>query len=345
MATSTSAASPDAPHRYPVTVYIGDTDAYRMMYHTNYLVYYGRARLAFLGLPALAALFGSAEGVSVRDRRVLHIRYFDSARLGEECAVVTTLFGVDEAAGTITFNHAFNQGADGSGKTLNRAVVEVGFARRDGSAVAPGFPPALGFDPAAPGLARCTSPRVFGGSPLRCPAVVPAAVRQHTMALGGYADLCDASGRLQLHALLDCFERARSAGMGGPVTLQRCVEESGHIFVVGRMDHVYCCAAAPPVFGDELEIRTSVELKHRNVCIVFHHQLWRTGRIAAAGAAGGAGGAEGGSGGGAAAAAADEAVPLVEAAVSVYSISEKDKSPVPAPAWLEKMIAPFMLKR
>ena len=321
-----------APHTYPVTVFIGDTDAYRMMYHTNYLVYYARARLDFLGLRALAAL-ASREGISLRDRRVLHVRYFDSARLGEECAVVTTLFGVDAAAGTITFNHVFNQGADGSGKTLNRAVVEVGFARRDGSA-AP-LPPQI-FDAAAPRLAKCLSPRVFGGAPARCPAAV--ACPQHSFPMAGHADLCDASGRLQLHLMLDCFERARSSGMGGPVTLQRCQEESGHIFVVGRMDHIYCDSEAPPMYGDALEVRTTVELKHRNVCIVFHHQLWRVG-------GGGEGYEGGGDGGVGAAATSGEAVPLVEAAVSVYSISEKDKSPVPAPAWLEKMVAPFTLKR
>ena len=124
--TSTAASPPDAPraHCYPVTVFIGDTDAYRMMYHTNYLVYYARARLDFLGLHALAALY-TAEGVSLVERRVLHVRYFDSARLGEECAVVTTLFDADADAGTVTFNHVFNQGADGSGKTLNNQLSRV----------------------------------------------------------------------------------------------------------------------------------------------------------------------------------------------------------------------------
>ena len=58
-----------APHRYPVTVFIGDTDAYRMMYHTNYLVYYARARLDFFGLRALAALASGEMGISLRDRR------------------------------------------------------------------------------------------------------------------------------------------------------------------------------------------------------------------------------------------------------------------------------------
>ena len=95
------------PHVLPCTVYIGDTDAYQMMYHTNYLVYYARARADILGLGEIARLQREC-GISLVERRILHVRFFDSARLGEECAVVTTLFGVDLAAGTLGFCYCTN---------------------------------------------------------------------------------------------------------------------------------------------------------------------------------------------------------------------------------------------
>ena len=133
-----------------------------------------------------------------------------------------------------------------------------------------------------------------------------------------------------MHLILDAFERARSAGMGGPVTLQRCQDESDHIFVVGRMDHIHISGKAE--YGRDFEVRSYVELKYRNVCIVFHHQLWPCS-------------ADAGARGGCAAEADDAQVPLIEAAVSVYSITAKDKSPVPVPDWLEKLITPFLIKR
>ena len=133
-----------------------------------------------------------------------------------------------------------------------------------------------------------------------------------------------------MHLILDQFERARSAGMGGPVTLQRCQDESDHIFVVGRMDHINVSGKAE--YGCDFEVRSYVELKYRNVCIVFHHQLWP--RTPDAGVHGDA------------AAEADGAeLPLIEAAVSVYSITAKDKSPVPVPDWLEKLVTPHLIKR
>ena len=194
-----------------------------MMYHTNYLVYYARARADILGLGEIARLQREC-GISLVERRILHVRFFDSARLGEECAVVTTLFGVDLAAGTLVFNHVFNRGLDGSGKTLNRAVVEVGFVQSDGTAVAP-LPSSLGFGAAGPLIAPCTAPRVFGGAPARCPAagvVTQGGGGGHVVPIRCHGDLCDISGRVQMHLILDQFERTRSAGMGGPVTLQRC---------------------------------------------------------------------------------------------------------------------------
>jgi hypothetical protein len=66
--------------------------------------------------------------------------------------------------------------------------------------------------------------------------------------------------------ILDYFERARSDGMGGAITLRKCKEGGdGNIFVVGRMDQMEygCLSNDRPVFGDDLEVRTFVELKYQ----------------------------------------------------------------------------------
>ena len=71
-------------------------------------------------------------------------------------------------------------------------------------------------------------------------------------------------------------------------------------------------------------MRSFVELKYQGACIIFHQTLWRTAGDAAAGDAAGA------------------AVPLVDAAISVYSIKEDSKKPEPIPQWLKDQIAPHL---
>ena len=60
MAAPAPAPPSAAPHILPCTVFIGDTDAYQMMYHTNYLVYYARARADVLGSARLRGCSASA---------------------------------------------------------------------------------------------------------------------------------------------------------------------------------------------------------------------------------------------------------------------------------------------
>ena len=46
----------DWRHTLPVEVFISDTDSYAIIYHTNYLKYFERARAELFGLDALRAL-------------------------------------------------------------------------------------------------------------------------------------------------------------------------------------------------------------------------------------------------------------------------------------------------
>ena len=72
------------------------------------------------------------------------------------------------------------------------------------------------------------------------------------------------------HVILDYFERARSDGMGGAISLQKC-KEVGNIFVVARMDQIeFANLSNRPSFGDSLTVRSFVELKAPQV---NHHMM------------------------------------------------------------------------
>jgi acyl-CoA thioesterase FadM len=108
-------------HEYLMPVFIGDTDAYAMMYHTNYLKHFERARLCLLGVAAIAQLQRD-DSVTLVELSSKHIRYFDSARLGEDCVVLSTLMEVGECYASI--NHVCRRVSDS--KDLNRMIAKVG---------------------------------------------------------------------------------------------------------------------------------------------------------------------------------------------------------------------------
>ena len=83
----------------------------------------------------------------------------------------------------------------------------------------------------------------------------------------------------------------------------------------GRIDRCRYDVSDPAIFGDRLEVRSVVELKFRKAGIVFHQSLWR------------AGGRR----------------PLVDGAVSVYSIDKASKKPCPLPPDVEARLTPFLI--
>jgi acyl-CoA thioester hydrolase len=78
-------------HRFALTVYFEDTDAYGVVYYANYLRFMERARSDFLravGVDQAAELSASGSAYVVVD---VNIRYKKPGRLGEDLLVLTTV--------------------------------------------------------------------------------------------------------------------------------------------------------------------------------------------------------------------------------------------------------------
>jgi len=76
-------------HRFALSVYFEDTDAYGIVYYANYLKFMERARsdmIRAVGVDQAAELRASASAYAVVD---VHIRYRRPARLGDDLLVVS----------------------------------------------------------------------------------------------------------------------------------------------------------------------------------------------------------------------------------------------------------------
>jgi acyl-CoA thioester hydrolase len=78
-------------HRFALTVYFEDTDAYGIVYYANYLKFMERARSDFIravGVDQAAELRQSGSAYAVVE---VDIRYKKPARLGDDIVVVSTV--------------------------------------------------------------------------------------------------------------------------------------------------------------------------------------------------------------------------------------------------------------
>jgi len=302
----------DATSSMNVEIFIADTDAYSILFHTMYLKFFERHRLEWLGFAECCRL-AAEEGLVLQELATRHVRYYDSARLGDVCVTSAAVVEFDGVAAV--FNHTFHLlEGDKPGKLLTRTVSQVGFVDGATGRGVPFPPSVMGglLSGAAPTIGKSAKSSVFGGGP---PPIVGALPPAHVWPHKIYPDLCDSSSSIMhLHAL-DLFERARSSAMGGAITLERQKEQSGNLFVVGRMDNISYNAAAPARLGDECEVHTRCALRYNKVCLVFFHELRRKG----------------------------ESTAIISGSVSVYSIS-RDKKPVPIAGWLEALMQPHMVQ-
>ena len=81
-------------HRFAITVYFEDTDAYGIVYYANYLKFMERARSDMIraaGVDQFAELRASGSAYAVAD---VHIRYLRPARLGDDLVVVSAVEAV-----------------------------------------------------------------------------------------------------------------------------------------------------------------------------------------------------------------------------------------------------------
>lgn len=98
MSKSTSGASTDGIHIYPVRVYYEDTDAAGIVYYANYLKYAERARTEMLrDLGTENARLMETEGLAFAVRRC-EVDFFKPARLDDLLSVETRLIDVGGAS-------------------------------------------------------------------------------------------------------------------------------------------------------------------------------------------------------------------------------------------------------
>eukprot|EP01062_Namystynia_karyoxenos_P067233 TRINITY_DN61133_c0_g1_i1.p1 TRINITY_DN61133_c0_g1~~TRINITY_DN61133_c0_g1_i1.p1 ORF type:complete len:326 (+),score=123.24 TRINITY_DN61133_c0_g1_i1:81-980(+) len=294
----------DAEQEFSVEVFIADTDCYQMVYHATYLKFFAQAREAFFGLERLARL-QREQGVWLSERAVRHIRYFGSAKFGEQLSVDTRIVELGEQH--CVFNHILRRKGEAQEKKLLRCVSEVGFTGKDGEALPLPFA-ALGLAPAEVPKNRESS--VFGGAPQDleswgCPP--------HRMVVPVYSGALLAQGGLCHAHIVDLFERSRSAMLGGPGILHTAQHQHKAIFVVARMDNVRFLADA--AYGDQLEVHSVCELKSSDMCIVFHERLVRDHDV------------------------------LAEAAVTVYCIDAENRQPRSCTDDIKEAVTKFVVTR
>ncbi len=108
-----------SPFCWPVTVYYEDTDAGGIVYHSNYLKFFERARTEFLRSLGVSqqTLLEQNIGFVVRH---MDIDFLQGARLDEQLTVTTSISDLKKAS--ITFCQEI---VNPKGKTLCKTMVKV----------------------------------------------------------------------------------------------------------------------------------------------------------------------------------------------------------------------------
>ncbi len=85
-------------HRFALSVYFEDTDAYGIVYYANYLKYMERARSDMLRAAGIDQRAAQEAGEGVYAVAEVAIRYLRPARLGDELLVLSTVEQVRAAS-------------------------------------------------------------------------------------------------------------------------------------------------------------------------------------------------------------------------------------------------------
>ena len=116
----------DGEHRFALSVYFEDTDAFGIVYYANYLKYLERARsdmLRAVEVDQFAELEASGSAYAVVE---VDIKYRRPARLGDDLVVVSTVAEVRASSVHI------QQRVMRSAETLAEARVTAAFLDREG---------------------------------------------------------------------------------------------------------------------------------------------------------------------------------------------------------------------
>jgi acyl-CoA thioester hydrolase len=113
-------------HRFALSVYFEDTDAFGVVYYANYLKFMERARSDMIraaGVDQVAELRASGSAYVVVE---VNIRYRSPGRLGDDLQVVSTL--VQVRASSVDIQQRVMRGTE----MLTDATVTAAFLDRDG---------------------------------------------------------------------------------------------------------------------------------------------------------------------------------------------------------------------
>ena len=113
-------------HRFALTVYFEDTDAYGVVYYANYLRFMERARSDMIraaGVDQVAELQASGSAYVVVD---VDIRYRRPGRLGDDLVVVSTV--EDVRASSVRIQQRVMRGAE----LLTEALLTAAFLDAEG---------------------------------------------------------------------------------------------------------------------------------------------------------------------------------------------------------------------
>lgn len=108
-----------SPFKWPVTIYYEDTDAGGVVYHSNYLKYFERARTELLRHIGVSQRVLLVENIGFVVRHI-DIDFLQGARLDDQLTVVTTVSELKKAS--IVFCQEI---VNLEGRTLCKALVKV----------------------------------------------------------------------------------------------------------------------------------------------------------------------------------------------------------------------------
>lgn len=220
----------------PMQVYIEDTDAYGVVYNTNYVRAYERA-LHWFGesSPVASELLRKQDWSTLKVKKQ---RFVKSHALGGDFVVTGTRRSQSETMEEWELEMANQE----SGTIYNSAIITIG------------------TELPSPGPLDCDG----ASSPMA----------ENFLLYRDEFDI-NLHGRLPLRNAMNPFERARSNGIGGPDALRRLQQEDGLIFVVTSIDeaaliHNDAVLCRP---GSAVTVTTTVQVKRRGM-IRFLHTMW-----------------------------------------------------------------------
>ena len=303
MAVHAALVIPSSPTRYPLNVYIEDTDTYGVVFYANYLKFFERAAVDALGPAAIGSSLAPPSNLLFGLQSADGLRYSVPATLGDACEVSLEPLGFDNN-GRFAMKAALLRQSDGK-ELFTAADLRFGFVDARGQS-APWPLVDADVTPTAPDD-PCDKPLGAAPEASASPALVPPNLVLNL-------DEASAAGGVDLHAALRYFERHRTTYLGGPAALG-ALSETGVNVVVGRLNKLRLLPAAHAVnIGCPLEVRCQAKLKARGSQVIF--EQWVVD--------------------------AESAEPLARGEVTCLMIQAETGRIVPAPEEIMKQLEPYI---